>query len=93
MNRVRVGLRSRGNPLRNGFGESGFEMTSDATNRVALLPSGQRVGLHCSQSHRPNSDLLATLDSGKQYRSDYISDLHRTWWISRLFLHPPGEDR
>src|ERR1019366_3916014 len=39
----------RGTHLRNGFGESGFETTLHATNRVALLPSGQRVGLQFSK--------------------------------------------
>ena len=36
--------------LRNGFGESGFETTIASTNGVALLPSGQRVGLQFSKT-------------------------------------------
>src|SRR5664280_2291280 len=43
----------RRTPLRNGFGESGFEATLAGTNRVALLPSKQPVGF---SFQRPDSD-------------------------------------
>ena len=48
----------RGTHFRNGFGESGFEITLDVTNRVALLPSGQPVGF---SFQRPDSDLAVSI--------------------------------